>query len=75
MRGLDPEDLSIPVFLGRFHTERPDANGNFTGDACWQLHRTTPVGVVISDLGVSTSNLRHLEARDDGPTLSKVTLV
>ena len=37
--------------------------------AAGSCHRTTPVGVAISDLGVSASNLRDLEARDDGKSL------
>ena len=60
------------MFLGifGFHTAWLDAYGFFQQHfhrlAAGSCHRTTPVGVAISDLGVSASNLRHLEARDDG---------
>ena len=37
--------------------------------AAGSCYRTTPVGVAISDLGVSASNLRDLEAREDGKSL------
>ena len=63
------------MFLGifEFHTAWLDAylffQQHFHRLAAGSCHRTTPVGVAISDLGVSASNLRHLEARDDGKIL------
>ena len=57
------------VYLGFIRHAYGFFQQHFHRLAAGSCHRTTPVGVAISDLGVSASNLRHLEARDDGKIL------